>query len=123
MKASPEVLDEFLQFLPRGLRAAFEFRHDSWFSDEIFGLLKQHNRALCVAENEDRTTPDEVTANFCYYRYRKPEYSDEERRAMTQRLQENVSQGRDVFAFFKHEETPQGALYAEGVLRGIAQPA
>jgi uncharacterized protein YecE (DUF72 family) len=123
MKASPEVLDEFLQFLPRGLRAAFEFRHDSWFSNETFDLLKKHDRALCVAENEDRTTPDEVTADFCYYRYRKPEYSAEERTAMTNRLQEHVSQGRDVFAFFKHEETPQGALYAEGVLRGIVQPA
>ena len=61
--------------LPRSVPSAFEFRHDSWFADPIFDLLKKHNRALCVAETEERVTPDVVTADFCYYRYRKPEYT------------------------------------------------
>jgi len=122
MKADPKLLQEFLTTIPRGLRAAFEFRHESWFADDIFSCLKQHNRALCVAETEERTTPDVVTADFCYYRYRKPEYTPEERQAMLRRMQEHLSNGRDTYAYFKHEETPQGAIYAVDVLKqaGVA---
>lgn len=117
MKADPKLLEEFLATVPKGLRAAFEFRHESWFADDIFSCLKQHNRALCVAETEERTTPDVVTADFCYYRYRKPEYTQEERQAMLRRMQEHLSNGRDTYAYFKHEETPQGAIYAVDVLK------
>lgn len=117
MKADPKLLEEFLATIPRGLKAAFEFRHESWFADDVFSCLKQHNRALCVAETEDRTTPDVVTADFCYYRYRKPEYTPEERQAMLRRMQEHLSNGRDTYAYFKHEETPQGAIYAVDVLK------
>jgi uncharacterized protein YecE (DUF72 family) len=119
LKADAALLGEFLRSLPRGMRAAFEFRHPSWFTDEIFSLLKNSNRALCVAESEERTTPDIVTADFAYYRYRKPSYTSEERRAMVDRLREHLGQARDVFAYFKHEETPEGALYAVEVLKEI----
>ena len=111
------VLEEFLVVLPKGVRAAFEFRHDSWFADDAFALLKKYNRAICVAESEERATPDVVTADFCYYRYRKPAYPPDERRAMVDRIAEHLQQGRDVYGFFKHEETPQGALYAVEILR------
>ena len=77
-----EAAGGFSAGVPRGVQAAFEFRHASWFSDEIFNVLKSNNRALCVAETEERITPDVVTADFCYYRYRKPSYTAEERRAM-----------------------------------------
>jgi len=117
MKADPKVLEDFLPAIPRGMKAAFEFRHESWFADDIFSCLKQHNRALCVAETEERVTPDVVTADFCYYRYRKPEYTPEERQAMLRRMQEHLSNGRDTYAYFKHEETPQGAIYAVDVLK------
>jgi uncharacterized protein YecE (DUF72 family) len=117
MKADPVLLEEFLKILPRGVPSAFEFRHVSWFSDEIFALLKKYNRALCVAETEERVTPDVVTADFSYYRYRKPTYTDEERSAMVGHIREHIQSGRNVFAYFKHEETPQGALYAVDVLK------
>jgi uncharacterized protein YecE (DUF72 family) len=116
-KCSNERLSSFMEALPPGIRTAFEFRHDSWFADDIFACLKQHNRALCIAETEERTTPDVVTADFCYYRYRKPEYTPEERQAMLRRMQEHLANGRDTYAYFKHEETPQGALYAVDVLK------
>ena len=58
LKADPVLLSDFLVTLPRSVRSAFEFRHDSWFADPIFDLLKQHNRALCVAETEERVTPE-----------------------------------------------------------------
>ena len=117
LKADPQLLGDFLATLPRAVPTAFEFRHESWFADDIFSVLKQHNRALCVAETEERVTPDVVTADFAYYRYRKPEYSAEERAAMLRRMHEHLAAGRDTFAYFKHEETPQGALYAMEVLK------
>jgi uncharacterized protein YecE (DUF72 family) len=119
LKADEKLLEEFLAVLPRGVASAFEFRHASWFTDEIFALLKSCNRALCVAETEERVTPDVVTADFCYYRYRKPSYTPEERQAMVNRIQEHRRQGRDVFAYFKHEETPQGVLYAADIFKTV----
>jgi uncharacterized protein YecE (DUF72 family) len=121
MKADGTLLGEFLSVLPRAVPSAFEFRHASWFTDEIFDLLKDSNRALCVAETEERTTPDVVTADFCYYRYRKPSYTPDERCAMVDRIRERVDQGRNVFAYFKHEETPEGAIYAVEVLKEVNQ--
>jgi uncharacterized protein YecE (DUF72 family) len=121
LKADTALLKDFLALLPRTLPAAFEFRHDSWFSDATWELLKAHGAALCVAETEERTTPDEATAGFVYYRFRKPSYSGEERNAMLARIREHLAAGRDVFAYFKHEETPEGALYAVDLLRGAGQ--
>jgi len=117
MKADGASLEEFLAVVPRAVQASFEFRHASWFSDEIFDLLKKHNRALCVAESEERSTPDVVTADFCYYRYRKPTYTAEERGAMIGRIREHLAAGRNVFAYFKHEETPEGAFSAVEMLK------
>ena len=125
-KADPAVLAEFLKALPRGVRAAFEFRHASWFNggklDEATGqVLHERDIALCVAETEERDTPDVVTADYAYYRYRKPSYTAEERTAMVGRIQQHLAEGRDVFAYFKHEDTPEGALYAVDVLQSCAQ--
>jgi len=119
LKADAALLQEFLAVLPRGVPAAFEFRHASWFNDEVFDLMKNRKLALCVAETEERTTPDVVTADFCYYRYRKPTYTPEERRAMIARIQEHLTAGRNVFAYFKHEETPEGAIYAVQLMREL----
>ena len=117
LKADAALLKDFLALLPRTLPAAFEFRHDSWFSDSTWELLKSQGVALCVAETEERTTPDVVTAPFVYYRFRKPTYTGDERRSMIERIGEHRAAGRDVFAYFKHEETPEGALYAVELLR------
>jgi uncharacterized protein YecE (DUF72 family) len=119
LKADPKLLGEFLAALPRAVPSAFEFRHDSWFTDETFNLLKSQNRALCVAETEEKTTPDVVTADFAYYRYRKPSYTPDERQVMVGRIREHLGEGRNVFAYFKHEETPEGALYAVEMLREV----
>lgn len=116
-KADQATLAEFLSSLPRAVRAAFEFRHDSWLTDATWSTLHERNIALCVAETEERNTPDVVTADYAYYRYRKPTYTAEERKAMVARIQEHLVAGRDVFAYFKHEETPEGVLYAVDLLQ------
>jgi uncharacterized protein YecE (DUF72 family) len=121
LKADAVLLKDFLALLPRTLPAAVEFRHDSWFSDSTWEVLKSHGAALCVAETEERTTPDVVTAPFVYYRFRKPNYTGDERRGMVARIGEHLAAGRDVFAYFKHEETPEGALFAVDLLRSVGQ--
>lgn len=116
LKADAALLKDFLALLPRTLPAAFEFRHESWLTDSTWESLKSRGVALCVAETEERTTPDVVTGPFAYYRFRKPSYTQDERRGMLARIAEHTSAGRDVFAYFKHEETPEGALYAVQLL-------
>jgi uncharacterized protein YecE (DUF72 family) len=125
-KADHAVLAEFLKILPRAVRASFEFRNASWFGEggpdePTWQILRERNAALCVAESEERDTPDLVTANFAYYRYRKPSYTTEERKVMVSRIQQHLAEGRDVFAYFKHEETPEGALYAVDVLESCTR--
>ena len=116
LKVDLELLRSFLGSLPKRLQSSFEFRHASWWSEETYNILREHNVALCVAESEERDTPDIVTADFAYYRYRKPSYTPDERQAMVNRMREHLAAGRDVFAYFKHEETPEGAIYAREVL-------
>lgn len=116
LKVDLEVLREFLKLLPRRLQAAFEFRNASWFGEEIYGAMREHNAALCVAETEEMTTPEVTTADFNYYRFRKPNYPPAERKTMVERIEQHLGAGRDVFAYFKHEETPEGAIYAHELL-------
>jgi uncharacterized protein YecE (DUF72 family) len=122
LKFDAGLLKDFLAILPRTVPSAFEFRHESWFVDETWEVLKSFQVALCVAENETRTTPDVTTAAFAYYRFRKPSYTGDERRSMVERMREHIAAGRDVFAYFKHEETPDGALYAVDMLREAGSP-
>lgn len=110
------VLDEYLTGLPRDLRAAVEFRHESWLNDEVYALLEKRGACLCLAESEKLEVPKVITSNFVYFRLRKPEYTAADLEEIRARAEGLLSQGRDVFLFFKHEETADGALYAERVL-------
>lgn len=98
-----------------GLRVAFEFRHVSWFTNEVFDLLRQHQAALCVAESDELETPDVITAPFCCYRLRKSDYGASELEQIEKQMREKVTQG-DVFAYIKHEDSPKGALQAAALL-------
>ena len=115
LKCDVALLKDFLAGLPKSLRAAFEFRHASWFSEEIYGVLRDANAALCNAESEKLQTPDVQTADFSYLRLRKEEYSAKERKELEQRIARLGNAG-DVYIYFKHEDTPEGALHAENVL-------
>lgn len=117
LKFDAELLRDFVATLPRSVAAAFEFRHESWFVDGTWEVLRDKRVAVCVAETETRTTPDVVTADFAYYRFRKPTYTPEERRAMLERIEQHLAAGRNVYAYFKHEDTPEGALYAAELLK------
>jgi len=108
-------LRDFLAGLPPWVRAAFEFRHESWFSEDVYSTLRKGGAALCLAESEELKTPEVVTADFHYLRLRKERYS---RKTVAQRVRRLARSG-DVFAYFKHEETPEGALHAEALLRQV----
>lgn len=122
LRRDDEALAAFLALLPRDIRCAFEFRHDSWLADPVYALLGEHGVSLCVAESEKLEVPHVLTAGFVYFRLRKPEYSDGELESVRRECEELVAGGKDLFVFFKHEEEPEGALYAERVLRGTAAP-
>ncbi|MBK9167181.1 MAG: DUF72 domain-containing protein [Bryobacterales bacterium] len=117
-KADPVLLQEFLELLPDDIRFTFEFRHTSWLNEEVYGLLRSRNAALCLAESEKLVIPNVVTADFVYLRLRMPDYNPEDRAEIAARARGWMAQGLDVFVFFKHEETPEGALYAEEILAG-----
>jgi uncharacterized protein YecE (DUF72 family) len=116
-RADIAVLSEFLDGLPRGLACAFEFRHPSWLNAEVYGVLERHGAALCLAESEKLVIPEVLTAAFVYSRLRKTEYAPDERQEIAERVRQLRAGGRDCYVFFKHEETPAGALYAEELLR------
>lgn len=115
------ILGGFLAVLPSGLRCSFEFRHESWWDDAVYRLLKEHNVALCWAESEEMEVPKVLTANFAYLRLRKTDYTRQEREELQSAVREWRKQAQDVFVFFKHEDTPEGALYAEELLNRLRE--
>ena len=117
MKCDVELLRSYLGLLPNGMRYAFEFRHASWLVDEVYDELRRSNVSLCVAESEKLEVPEVITADFVYYRLRKPEYTEEDVDALAARARELLATERDLYLMFKHEETPSGALNAEMVLK------
>jgi uncharacterized protein YecE (DUF72 family) len=119
LRCDLQRLTDFLTLLRPGMRYAFEFRHDSWLADPVYGLLREHNVALCWAESEKFEVPKVTTADFAYFRLRKAEYPAPERKAILNALRSLQAEGKDAFVFFKHEDTPDGALYAEELFRAL----
>jgi uncharacterized protein YecE (DUF72 family) len=114
-------LDDFLKIpalKKKKLRLAFEFRHPSWFSEATYSILRGHNAALCIAESDDLATPDIATADFrCYRLRRSGGYSAGQITDFTARFTALAQHG-ELFAYFKHEDEPTGALNALALLRG-----
>jgi uncharacterized protein YecE (DUF72 family) len=119
LKCDVALLRDFLALLPKDQHHAFEFRHDSWLADSTYAALQEHEAALCLAESEKLVVPHVITAPFVYARLRKPDYTEEDRAVIAGRTAEILGNGRDLFVYFKHEESPQGALYAEELYRAF----
>ncbi len=110
-KKDADVLSSFLRELP-SMRAAFEFRHESWFEDDIFGLLKSRNIALCIADTETIATPKKITADYGYLRLRREDYERIDIERWAKFVEEQEENWRDVFVYFKHEESGIGPKLA-----------
>jgi len=117
LKVDLPTLTAFVEKLPQDIRCAFEFRNNTWLVDEVYRLFEKHGIGLCLAESDKFEVPEVITAGFVYVRLRKEDYSPEERAAITERVQGMLAAGRDVYVFFKHEDTPAGAVYAEELLK------
>ena len=117
LKCDVPLLRDYLALLPAGLRYAFEFRNESWLAEPVYDELRARNISLCVAESERLEVPEVITADFVYYRLRKPDYTEADVDTFAARAKELLAGGRDLYLMFKHEETPEGALNAEILLR------
>jgi uncharacterized protein YecE (DUF72 family) len=113
-------LRDFLALVPKGTRVAFEFRHASWFDDEVFGLLRARNAALCVADaDDDLEVPFVATADWGYLRLRRPDYDSATLALWAKRMQSQNWQ--DAFVFFKHEDAGTGPRFAASLLELLAE--
>jgi uncharacterized protein YecE (DUF72 family) len=117
LKCDLPLLRDYLSSLPEGLRYAFEFRNESWLAEPVYEELRARNVSLCVAESERLEVPEVITADFVYYRLRKPDYTEADVEGFAARSKDLLTGGRDLYLLFKHEETPEGALNAEMVLK------
>ena len=112
-------LQDFLALLPADHLAAFEFRHDSWFDDAVYALLREAGAALCLSEREDASAPPLVeTAPWGYLRLRLEHYADAELDAWAGRLA--ATQWQQAHAYFMHEPTAPG--YAAALLARCRAP-
>jgi uncharacterized protein YecE (DUF72 family) len=117
LRKDAERLRGFLAEWPREAPAAFEFRHASWFDDEVLDLLRGAGMALCVADTEgdaeaagEQAAPIERTADWGYFRLRRQDYDDDALRAWGERIR---AMGLErAFVFFKHEDEGAGPRLA-----------
>ncbi len=106
-----ERLEEFLKTLPEGVRCAFEFRHETWFDEEVYHALREKDCALCAADtDEELKVPFVSTSKWGYLRLRRPDYSKKDLQQWLKKIGEQ-SWG-EVFVFFKHEDEGVGAALA-----------
>lgn len=115
------TLDRFTASLPPHTRAAFEFRHVSWFDPEVMDLLRARNAALCVSDSEKLHAPVEVTADVAYFRLRDEGYGPADIERWARVIEERTAGCRDVFVFFKHEESGKGPAFAQMLLEALGQ--
>lgn len=115
LKADLSRLQEFLSLIPNDLPIAFEFRHDSWFSDEAFALLREHNASLCIADADgDLEVPFVATADIGYLRLRREQYTGKDLKDWAKRI--SGEPWKDCYVFFKHEDEAAGPRMARTFL-------
>lgn len=108
-RVNPERFATFLDVLPREHRYAFEFREPSWFTEEIYGLLRKHNAALCLYHMTGYDSPPEITADFIYIRFHGTEstyfgsYSDDALWSWATRIKKWRGDSKDVYAYFNND--------------------
>ncbi|HEX9198470.1 MAG TPA: DUF72 domain-containing protein [Acidobacteriaceae bacterium] len=128
LKTDPVLLADFLSAPafagPAPPMVAFEFRHESWFGEETYAVLRLHNAALCIAGSDDLQTPEVQCArtHACYRLRRTSGYSESEIAEFAEKFTA-LAADREVFVYFKHEDEPTGALNAVAFLNACAARA
>jgi uncharacterized protein YecE (DUF72 family) len=116
MKKDLTRLESFLDTLPPRAPAAFEFRHPSWFDQEVFGRLRDRGKALCVADSEKLETPLEVTADYAYFRLRDEGYQPADIEEWARKIGALGDRCREIYVYFKHEEQGLGPAFARQLM-------
>jgi uncharacterized protein YecE (DUF72 family) len=115
------VFDAFLETLPPGLCAAFEFRNQSWWNDDVYARLRARNLALCVADSEARSTPVVTTADYGYLRLRDEGYQDDDIARWADVVRDLDTRLKDVFVYFKHEDEGKGVQFGQRLKERLAR--
>lgn len=108
-----DVLAAFLDTLPAGVRAAFEFRHATWHDAAVVDLLAERGAALCVADAERLRTPVHVTAGHGYFRLRDQGYADADLDRWAETIADAATACDEVYIYFKHEDRGAGPAFAD----------
>ena len=119
-KKDTPLLSAFLEEVPTGMRAAFEFRHASWFDEDVFNALQNRNVALCIADSESLSAPVVATANFGYLRLRREDYTAADVERWTETIRALQGQWADAYVYFKHEESGVGPRLASLMIEAFA---
>ena len=120
MKKDLGVFDAFLADLPPRAPAAFEFRHVSWFDEDVFSRLRERNLALCVNDSEKLSAPVTVTADYAYFRLRDEGYMPDDIAKWAETIKRETTDCKDVFVYFKHEEEGKGPEFAKLLMQHLA---
>ena len=117
LKKDVERLRNFLALIPRDRRVALEVRHDSWYDEEVYAALREHDAALCAADTDEVADPAALlvpTSSWGYLRLRRTEYTDEQLAAWRTGIA--AQQWSDAYVFFKHEDEGKGPAFAKRFL-------
>ena len=117
------LFDAFLDAFPPRVCAAFEFRHASWFDEEVYARLRARHLALCVADSERLSTPVTITSDYGYFRLRDEGYTTDDIVRWAEIVAERTKDCRDVFVYFKHEESGKGPQLAQQLMDALAPHA
>ena len=111
MKKDLKRLETFLKELPADTPAVFDFRHPTWFDDDVYALLRSHNRVLCVSDIEELPESyTHTTADWGYVRLRRVRYSKADLVKWIKRIK--AQEWKDTYVFFKHEDEGTGPKLA-----------
>ena len=111
MKKDVARLDALLSLIPEDVRAAVEFRNDTWYDDEVYATLREHRASFCITHTEEGDSPFAATAPWGYLRLRGVQYEDDELKTWVQRIRDTDWQ--EVLVFFKHEDEATGPRLAK----------
>jgi uncharacterized protein YecE (DUF72 family) len=117
-KRNDDVFGSFLDTLPHGARAAFEFRHESWHDEAVFAALRARNFALCIADSEKMSTPVVGTADYSYFRLRDEGYQPDDI-ARWGKIIGGLAAAGDAYVYFKHEEQGKGPEFARLLMQAV----
>lgn len=116
LKCDVARLEAFLALMPADVQPAFEFRHESWFTEDVWSLLRARNAALCIADADDRSTPVVATASYGYLRLRDEGYTSADLDRWAGVVLAQVGTWDDAWVFFKHEEEGKGPEFARAFI-------